>query len=68
MVREIEFVGKSGINYTEFLSATLTAQNYLTDELLWSLFKSFDIDDTNYISVQNLREVFRRLGRYEITE
>jgi Ca2+-binding EF-hand superfamily protein len=40
----------------------------LTDELLWTLFKTFDIDDTNFISVQNLREAFHRLGRFEITE
>jgi Ca2+-binding EF-hand superfamily protein len=68
MIDEVDFIGKNRINYSEFLSATLSCQKVLTDELLWNLFKSFDIDDTNYISVSNLREVFKRLGRYEITE
>lgn len=46
----------------------MQCQQFMTDELLWTLFKSFDIDDTGYISISNLREVFHRLGRFEITE
>ena len=68
MIEEVDYIGNHQINYSEFLSATLSCQKVLTDELLWTLFKQFDIDDTNFISIQNLREVFRRLGRYEITE
>jgi calcium-dependent protein kinase len=68
MIDEVDFIGKNQINYTEFLTATLHTQQVLTDELLWSLFKSFDIDDTGYISTKNLQEVFKRLGRYEVTE
>lgn len=69
MMSEVDFnKGNNVINYSEFLSATLSTQSILTDELLWTLFKSFDIDDTNYISVSNLKEVFKRLGRYEITD
>ena len=50
MVDEIDYFGNSKINYSEFLSATLSCQKVLTDEVLWTLFKQFDIDDTNYIS------------------
>ena len=38
-------------------------QTALTDEKLWSLFKAFDTDDTDYISLENLQEAFQRLGR-----
>ena len=51
------------INYSEFLAATISMQAALTDEKLWSLFKTFDTDDTDYISLDNLLEAFQRLGR-----
>ena len=38
-------------------------QAALTNEKLWSLFKTFDTDDTDYISLENLLEAFQRLGR-----
>ena len=50
IIREIDYVGNGKINYTEFLSATLSIQETLTEELLWRLFKKFDVDDTGYIS------------------
>lgn len=31
------------------------------------LFKKFDVDDTNYISKENLLDAFKRLGRINIT-
>ncbi len=55
MIEELDYVGNHKINYSAFLSATLSCQKILTDELLWTLFKTFDIDDTNYISIKNLR-------------
>jgi Ca2+-binding EF-hand superfamily protein len=55
MIEEIDYVGNHKINYSEFLSATLSCQKFLTDELLWTLFKQFDIDDDNNISNANLR-------------
>ena len=30
----------------------------LTEEKLWTLFKTFDTDDTDYISFDNLLEAF----------
>ena len=69
MVQEMDYVGNGKINYSEFLAATLSAKNTLTDETLWRLFKTFDVDDTDYISRANLREAFQRLGRdYQVGE
>ena len=36
--------------------------------MLWRLFKKFDVDDTNFISKQNLIETFKRLGKNDLSE
>ena len=63
IIREIDYVGNGKINYTEFLSATLSIQETLSEEMLWRLFKKFDMDDTGFISTKNLQDAFKRLGR-----
>ena len=63
IVSEMDYVGNGKINYSEFLAATLSVKNTLTDEMLWRLFKTFDVDDTDFISKANLLEAFSRLGR-----
>lgn len=63
IIKEIDYFGNGKINYSEFLAATISMQAALTDEKLWSLFKTFDTDDTDYISLENLLEAFQRLGR-----
>lgn len=30
---------------------------------MWNVFKHFDIDDKNYISLSNIREILARAGR-----
>ena len=67
IIREIDYVGNGKINYTEFLSATLEIKDTLTEEMLWRLFKKFDVDDTGFISKENLVEAFKRLGRSKLT-
>ena len=63
IISEIDYFGNGKINYSEFLAATISMQSILTDEKLWSLFKTFDTDDTDFISFENLQEAFQRLGR-----
>ena len=65
IIAEIDYVGNGKINYTEFLAATLTIT--LTDTLLLRLFKKFDVDNTGYISKENLIDAFRRLGHTNIS-
>ena len=52
-----------GINYSDFLSATLDSKVYLTRERLWAAFKYFDVNDSNVITWENLREAMARGGR-----
>ena len=63
IIKEIDYFGNGKINYSEFLAATMSMQEALTDSKLWSLFKTFDTDDTDFISLENLKEAFQRLGR-----
>ena len=51
------------INYTEFLTAATSLDKLLTDEILWSLFKKFDIDDSGDITSEDLRVALNRMGR-----
>ena len=36
--------------------------------MLWRLFKKFDVDDSNFITKQNLIDSFQRLGKKDISE
>ena len=56
------------INYSEFIAATLQIDQELNDEQLWSLFKKFDVDNTDFITLANLQEAFHRLGRNKISQ
>ena len=63
IIKEIDYFGNGKINYSEFLAATISMQTALTQEKLWTLFKTFDTDDTDFISFENLLVAFQRLGR-----
>ena len=39
----------------------------MTEEKLWMIFKHFDVDDTNFISRENIVKAMEKLGK-EITE
>jgi len=62
IIKEVDYHGNGKINYSEFLAATISVQSFLTEEKLWMLFKHFDIDDTNGISKENIREALTKLG------
>eukprot|EP01016_Furgasonia_blochmanni_P012679 TRINITY_DN1633_c0_g1_i2.p1 TRINITY_DN1633_c0_g1~~TRINITY_DN1633_c0_g1_i2.p1 ORF type:complete len:524 (+),score=82.99 TRINITY_DN1633_c0_g1_i2:397-1968(+) len=63
ILKTLEIDRSEGINYTDFLSATLDSKIYLNKEKLWAAFKYFDVDDTNSISIANMREAMARSGR-----
>jgi Ca2+-binding EF-hand superfamily protein len=50
IVNQIDFEGNGRINYSEFIAATINAQDFLTDERVEAIFKSFDTDDNGWIS------------------
>ena len=67
IIKNADYMGNNKINYTEFLAATLSYQNFLTAERLQNLFNVFDTDGSGYITSDNLKEAFSRLGRNKIS-
>lgn len=51
------------IRYTEFLAATIDQKLYLDKEKLWHLFRYFDIENKNYITIEDIKVVLEREGR-----
>ena len=66
IIEEMDYYGNGMINYTEFIAAVLSVEQVLNDEQIWSLFKKFDVDNSNYITASDLEEAFKRLGRVNI--
>ncbi len=63
IMKDVDFQGNGKINYSEFLAATLSVKNVLNEELLFALFKHFDTDDSEYITVENIKEAFGKAGK-----
>lgn len=51
------------INYSDFIAAMLDKKKYLNQERLMIAFKHFDVDNSNVITVNNLKESMARGGR-----
>jgi Ca2+-binding EF-hand superfamily protein len=62
-MESVDYEGNGKINYTEFLSATISIKSVLTYEKLWALFKHFDTDDSGTITKDNLKQAFGNAGR-----
>ncbi len=63
-----EETGGEKINYTEFVAATLDKKKILNNVKLFATFKHFDIDNSGWITVANLKEVMARAGRKIMNE
>jgi len=50
------------INYSEFLTATINVDQYLTEERRNALFSSIDIDQTGKITIDNIKNAFTKFG------
>ena len=62
-MKEVDHHGNGKINYSEFLAATISVKDFITEEKLWMIFKHFDVDDTNYISKDNIEQAMQKLGK-----
>ena len=63
IIKEIDYAENGKINYSEFISATINTKDFLTEDRLQAIFQSFDIDNTKYITIQNLKDAFSKFGR-----
>lgn len=63
IVKEVDYAENGLVNYSEFIAATMNTKKYLNEQKLLAIFQSFDIDNTNFISYQNLKDAFSKFGR-----
>jgi len=59
MFRKVNLDGTGNIHYTEFLAATLEAKGVIEEERLAEAFDRLDSDDSGYISIDDLQDLFR---------
>ncbi len=68
LTRQVNYEGEAFINYSDFLAATLSAQQFFTEEKLWSLFQTMDTDRNGCITTSDLRTVLCNRKRVFSTE
>lgn len=62
IIRNATFDESDKLDYTAFVSATLDRKLLHNKDSLWQAFKYFDIDNSGFITLENLKEVFSRRG------
>jgi calcium-dependent protein kinase len=63
IIQDINFEGQTLINYSEFLAATISTQQFLSEERLWALFKHFDPNEDNLLSVDAVKRKLAAQGK-----
>lgn len=60
MINELDIIkGSDGlINYSEFLASTINLSQILTIDKAKTIFKMFDVDDTGFITVEDMQIAF----------
>ena len=69
IIKEVDYRGNGRINYSEFLSATIEVDKFLTDKKLKAIFSQFDTDDSGHLTAKNIHNAMQKLGQeIDITE
>ena len=63
IVKNIEYIGKGKLNYSQFLIAAMNRKKELDEDRLWVLFKHFDLDDNGRITMEELRYALEKAVR-----
>ena len=53
---EIDFNNDGTINFSEFLTVTISKEKLLSEDTLTKAFKMFDVDGNGYITIEELQE------------
>jgi len=59
LMRSCDSDNSGGIDYTEFVAATLTAQQYRRKSVMWSAFRTFDTDGDGMITKGDLASLLK---------
>jgi len=65
LLHEADTDGSGVIDYTEFLAATLDKKVYVQEDIVWTAFKKFDLDNNGSIDIKELNQV---IGDEEVVE
>lgn len=57
IMSEVDSDGSGEIDYSEFLAATLDRRHFLCEDVLWSAFRTFDLDGNGQITKEELLQV-----------
>jgi calcium-dependent protein kinase len=63
ILQNADFKRDGRINYSEFLAATLESRALLDENVIWTAFNKFDVDNTGFITEANVKEALKRAGR-----
>ena len=67
MIDNLDRAKNKKINFSEFLSATIDLNSFLTEDRISALFSAIDVDQTDQITMENIRAAFAKFGR-EVSE
>jgi calcium-dependent protein kinase len=57
LLANVDMDGSGTIDYTEFCAAGLGAQKGTREDVMWAAFKTFDTDNSGFVSVENLKTI-----------
>lgn len=63
IIGEIDYRGNKRINYSEFIAATFQTKRILNDSKLRILFREFDVDNSGYITKENMVQAFDKFDK-----
>ena len=61
-IEDLDFHDDGRIKYSDFIAATLTSRVVISEELIKSAFAHFDVDNTGFITAENLVVAFSNNG------
>lgn len=62
IIKELDFNSDGSLNFSEFLIAVINLEHFLTKEKAMAVFKQFDLDNTDQIDAENVRETLGKMG------
>lgn len=63
MLNQEEFEQEALINYSSFIAIAMDKKRLLNRNVLWEAFKTFDTDQSGYISIFNIEKAIERTGK-----
>jgi len=67
IISEVDYFGNHKISYTEFLSATIDLDKFLSENQLNAIYHEFDTDNTGVITTDNIITAMNKIG-HSITQ